>query len=143
MEVIRSESVSKTTIGRLHFSETTANNMRKKGRPNPDQRYFFLVVSLCARLTNGQLVIVASQASEKIIVRVRNTFLFPLSVLVVQARSLFIARNKIDCEICRLPIPVNLKVTTICVGNDRRAARWTPFSITDESESIRTDRTKR
>lgn len=26
-------------MGRLHFSETTANNMRKKGKPNPDQRY--------------------------------------------------------------------------------------------------------
>lgn len=33
------EQVTKVTVGRLHFSETTANNMRKKGKPNPDQRY--------------------------------------------------------------------------------------------------------
>lgn len=32
------EQVTKVTVGRLHFSETTANNMRKKGKPNPDQR---------------------------------------------------------------------------------------------------------
>lgn len=31
--------VTKVTLGRLHFSETTANNMRKKGKPNPEQRY--------------------------------------------------------------------------------------------------------
>jgi len=30
--------ITKVTLGRLHFSETTANNMRKKGRPNPEQR---------------------------------------------------------------------------------------------------------
>lgn len=33
------DQVTKVTLGRLHFSETTANNMRKKGKPNPDQRY--------------------------------------------------------------------------------------------------------
>lgn len=33
------EQVTKVTVGRLHFSETTANNMRKKGKPNPDQRW--------------------------------------------------------------------------------------------------------
>lgn len=32
------DQITKVTIGRLHFSETTTNNMRKKGRPNPDQR---------------------------------------------------------------------------------------------------------
>lgn len=31
--------ITKITLGRLHFSETTANNMRKKGKPNPDQRW--------------------------------------------------------------------------------------------------------
>lgn len=31
--------VTKVTLGLLHFSETTANNMRKEGKPNPDQRY--------------------------------------------------------------------------------------------------------
>ena len=33
------------TVGRLHFAETTTNNMRKKGKPNPAQKYFQLVVS--------------------------------------------------------------------------------------------------
>lgn len=33
------DQVTKVTLGRLHFGETTANNMRKKGKPNPDQRY--------------------------------------------------------------------------------------------------------
>ena len=33
------------TVGRLHFAETTSNNMRKKGKPNPAQKYFQLVVS--------------------------------------------------------------------------------------------------
>ena len=65
------EQTSKTTVGRMHFSETTSNNMRKKGKPNPDQRYFNLVVTLCAHVgdTTYQLV---SQASEKIIVRASN-----------------------------------------------------------------------
>ncbi|RXM36399.1 Myelin regulatory factor [Acipenser ruthenus] len=43
------EQVTKVTVGRLHFSETTSNNMRKKGKPNPDQRYFMLVVALQAQ----------------------------------------------------------------------------------------------
>lgn len=61
----------KRTIGRLHFSETTSNNMRKKGKPNPDQRYFNLVVSLCAHC-NDTTYTIASQASERIIVRASN-----------------------------------------------------------------------
>ena len=32
------ENPFQVTIGRLHFSHTTENNMRKKGRPNPDQK---------------------------------------------------------------------------------------------------------
>ena len=39
----------KASAGRLHFAETTANNMRKKGRPNPAQKYFRLVVSVDKR----------------------------------------------------------------------------------------------
>ncbi|XP_063800737.1 myelin regulatory factor isoform X8 [Pseudophryne corroboree] len=63
------DQVTKVTVGRLHFSETTANNMRKKGKPNPDQRYFLLVVALQAQAQN-QTYLVAAQASERIIVRV-------------------------------------------------------------------------
>jgi hypothetical protein len=64
--------VGKVTIGRLHFSETTTNNMRKKGKPNPDQRYFMLMVSLNAHTGPGpdDKEMLAAHVSEKIIVRV-------------------------------------------------------------------------
>lgn len=81
--------VTKVTVGRLHFSETTSNNMRKKGKPNPEQRYFQvlfekrivcifptvafvfqLVVGLHAHTTHGNFPVI-SHASQKIIVRVR------------------------------------------------------------------------
>ncbi|XP_060696036.1 myelin regulatory factor-like protein [Hemiscyllium ocellatum] len=62
---------TKVTLGRLHFGETTANNMRKKGKPNPDQRYFMLVVGLYATCQN-QNYLLAAHASERIIVRASN-----------------------------------------------------------------------
>lgn len=65
------DNVSKMTVGRLHFSETTSNNMRKKGRPNPDQRYFQLVVALHAHSGENSYMIAAS-VSAKIIVRASN-----------------------------------------------------------------------
>ncbi|XP_060626680.2 myelin regulatory factor isoform X2 [Anolis sagrei] len=65
-----SEQVTKVTVGRLHFSETTANNMRKKGKPNPDQRYFMLVVALQAHAQNQNYTL-AAHISERIIVRQR------------------------------------------------------------------------
>ncbi|XP_072290938.1 myelin regulatory factor isoform X3 [Eucyclogobius newberryi] len=65
------EQVTKVTVGRLHFSETTANNMRKKGKPNPDQRFFMLVVALHAQALS-QSYTVAAQVSERIIVRASN-----------------------------------------------------------------------
>ncbi|KAM6460090.1 myelin regulatory factor isoform 8-T9 [Liasis olivaceus] len=64
------EQVTKVTVGRLHFSETTANNMRKKGKPNPDQRYFMLVVALQAHSQNQNYTL-AAHISERIIVRQR------------------------------------------------------------------------
>ncbi|XP_042901013.2 myelin regulatory factor [Parasteatoda tepidariorum] len=65
------DQVTKMTVGRLHFSETTSNNMRKKGKPNPDQRYFYLVVNLCVA-SGDQNYTVICHASERIIVRASN-----------------------------------------------------------------------
>ncbi|KAG7218918.1 hypothetical protein INR49_019418 [Caranx melampygus] len=63
--------ITKVTLGRLHFSETTANNMRKKGKPNPDQRYFQLVVGLYAAVGEETFLLTAL-VSERIIVRASN-----------------------------------------------------------------------
>lgn len=76
----------KMTVGRLHFSETTTNNMRKKGKPNPDQRYFLLVVSLRAHCADNAYF-VAAQSSEKIIVRASNPGQFEGDDTVVWARG--------------------------------------------------------
>ncbi|XP_060050930.1 myelin regulatory factor-like protein [Erinaceus europaeus] len=65
------DQVTKVTLGRLHFSETTANNMRKKGKPNPDQRYFMLVVGLYAA-SQDQFYLLSAHISERIIVRASN-----------------------------------------------------------------------
>lgn len=73
---LQKRQASKVTVGRLHFSETTSNNMRKKGRPNPEQRYFQLIVGLHAHTHSGHFPII-SHGSEKIIVRVSvNCFFF-------------------------------------------------------------------
>lgn len=71
---MQNRQVSKVTVGRLHFSETTSNNMRKKGRPNPEQRYFQLVVGLHAHTHSGHFPVV-SQGSERIIVRVSDSLI--------------------------------------------------------------------
>ncbi|XP_060135643.1 myelin regulatory factor-like protein isoform X1 [Zootoca vivipara] len=65
------DQVTKVTLARLHFSETTANNMRKKGKPNSDQRYFMLVAGLYA-VSQDQPYLVAAHVSERIIVRASN-----------------------------------------------------------------------
>ncbi|CAH3183656.1 unnamed protein product, partial [Porites evermanni] len=56
-------------IHKFFYSETTANNMRKKGKPNPDQRYFLLVVAVYAHSKNKEYLVCAN-VSERIIVRV-------------------------------------------------------------------------
>ncbi|KAI6200849.1 Myelin regulatory factor [Aphelenchoides besseyi] len=63
--------LTKITVPRLHFSETTMNNHRKNGRPNPDQKYFYLVVKLLAETSKG-MTVVQSYASDKVIVRASN-----------------------------------------------------------------------
>ncbi|KAM6895328.1 myelin regulatory factor-like protein [Xenentodon cancila] len=65
------EKITKVTLGRLHFSETTANNMRKKGKPNPDQRYFQMVVGLYAAV-GEETFLLAALVSGRIIVRASN-----------------------------------------------------------------------
>ena len=44
------QSTLQVTVGRLHFAETTSNNMRKKGKPNPAQKFFQLVVRVLLEL---------------------------------------------------------------------------------------------
>uniref|UniRef100_A0A1A9X4A1 Myelin regulatory factor n=1 Tax=Glossina brevipalpis TaxID=37001 RepID=A0A1A9X4A1_9MUSC len=84
---LQSHIVSKVTVGRLHFSETTNNNMRKKGRPNPEQRYFQLVVALHVHTASGDFPIV-SQGSDKIIVRASNPGQFESDVDLCWQRGL-------------------------------------------------------
>ncbi|KAK7488839.1 hypothetical protein BaRGS_00019974 [Batillaria attramentaria] len=76
------DQVIKLTVGRLHYSETTSNNMRKKGKPNPDQRYFKLVVALQAHSGQNSYLICA-HSSERIIVRASNPGQFDSEVDVM------------------------------------------------------------
>ncbi|KAM7341974.1 uncharacterized protein ACRADG_009559 isoform 3-T9 [Cochliomyia hominivorax] len=84
---LQSHIVSKVTVGRLHFSETTNNNMRKKGRPNPEQRYFQLIVALHVHTASGDFPII-SQCSDKIIVRASNPGQFESDVDLCWQRGL-------------------------------------------------------
>lgn len=61
---------TKQTVPRLHFFETTLNNHRKNGKPNPEQRFFFLIVKIMARLKNNELIVLQAYQSERVIVRV-------------------------------------------------------------------------
>lgn len=57
---------------RLHFSETTNFNQRKNGKPNPDQKYFYLIAALEAITHRDEVYDVIKMASEKVIVRASN-----------------------------------------------------------------------
>lgn len=59
------------TFSRLHFSETTGNNMRKKGKPNPDQRFFVLLIEFHA-VVDDTIATIHCEKSERIIVRASN-----------------------------------------------------------------------
>jgi hypothetical protein len=69
---IHERRVTKVTVPRLHFSETTLNNHRKNGRPNPEQKYFLLVVKLLAYAADGSCSLIQAYQSEKVIVRASN-----------------------------------------------------------------------
>lgn len=69
---IHERRMTKVTVPRLHFSETTMNNQRKNFRPNPDQKYFLLLVRLIAETADGNTALVQAYQSEKVIVRVRT-----------------------------------------------------------------------
>lgn len=60
--------------------------MRKKGKPNPDQRYFQLVVALRAHCGPQQHT-VCSMVSEKIIVRASNPGQFDNDIDTVWMRT--------------------------------------------------------
>ncbi|CAD5214624.1 unnamed protein product [Bursaphelenchus okinawaensis] len=69
--ILEPHKLAKKTVPRLHFSETTLNNHRKSGKPNPDQKYFLLVVKFVAEVDNGY-VMMQGYASDKVIVRASN-----------------------------------------------------------------------
>lgn len=77
----------RATVGRLHFTETTSNNMRKRGKPNPDQRYFALVCTVVAVVDDGSVYPLASLTSDKIIVRASNPGQFETEVSTMWTRS--------------------------------------------------------
>ncbi|KAG7262660.1 hypothetical protein CRUP_012539 [Coryphaenoides rupestris] len=62
---------TKVTVGRAALQRTHGQQHAKKGQPNPDQRYFMLVVALQAQ-SHSQSYTVAAQVSERIIVRASN-----------------------------------------------------------------------
>ncbi|KAH7693476.1 CBR-PQN-47 protein, partial [Aphelenchoides avenae] len=68
---IAPRQLTKVTVPRLHFSETTMNNHRKNGRPNPEQKFFLLIVKLIASTPNGPMLVQAYQ-SDRVIVRASN-----------------------------------------------------------------------
>ncbi|EGD75947.1 hypothetical protein PTSG_00654 [Salpingoeca rosetta] len=64
-------TTQRLSIGRLHFSQPTANNMRRHGGLNPDQRFFALAVNLVA-ICDHDPVPISSMLSDRIVVRGSN-----------------------------------------------------------------------
>lgn len=60
------------TVTRLHFCQPTSNNMRRKGMPNPDQRYFSLIAAIMVKTENGMSYCIASNRTPGLIVRASN-----------------------------------------------------------------------
>uniref|UniRef100_A0AC34Q5D7 NDT80 domain-containing protein n=2 Tax=Panagrolaimus sp. JU765 TaxID=591449 RepID=A0AC34Q5D7_9BILA len=92
---IHERRVTKVTVPRLHFSETTLNNHRKNGRPNPEQKFFLLLVKLIAYAPDGSSSLIQAYQSDKVIVRVSLLLLahfkliFGLTVLILCFFGLF------------------------------------------------------
>uniref|UniRef100_A0A1I8F020 NDT80 domain-containing protein n=1 Tax=Wuchereria bancrofti TaxID=6293 RepID=A0A1I8F020_WUCBA len=78
---IHERRMTKVTVPRLHFSETTMNNQRKNGRPNPDQKYFLLVVRLIACTADGHDAIVQAYQSEKVDTKIALSHLAQIRVV--------------------------------------------------------------
>ncbi|KAG9342661.1 hypothetical protein JZ751_016098 [Albula glossodonta] len=85
----------------LPVNETTANNMRKKGKPNPDQRYFMLGVGLYASVKDESFLLVA-HVSEKIIVRASNPGQFENDSEVLWQRG-----QAADTVVCQGRVGIN------------------------------------
>lgn len=96
-----SRKITKVTLGRLHFSETTANNIRKKGKPNPDQRYFQMVVGLYA-VVKEEAFLLAALGSDRIIVRASNPGQFEMDGDTLWQRGLMS-----DAVVCQGRVGIN------------------------------------
>ncbi|XP_071830692.1 myelin regulatory factor-like isoform X2 [Apostichopus japonicus] len=140
---MRANEITKATVGRLHFSETTSNNMRKKGKPNPDQRYFMLVVGVHAQTDSGNFPIV-SNVSERIIVRASNPGQFESEMDIMWQRgalpdSVFHSGNvgiKTENAEEALTVHGNIRVTGhIMQPSDKRAKE--AFEELDPKEQLR------
>ncbi|XP_066148831.1 myelin regulatory factor-like protein isoform X1 [Euwallacea fornicatus] len=145
VELVNSQ-VTKITVGRLHFSETTSNNMRKKGKPNPEQRYFQLVVGLHAHTSNGNFAVI-SHASQKIIVRASNPGQFESDVELCwqkgQTQDSIFHNGKVGINTDRpdetLVVHGNVKVTgQILHPSDSRAkSNLVELNSADQLENVR------
>eukprot|EP00050_Salpingoeca_kvevrii_P020450 m.98791 g.98791 ORF g.98791 m.98791 type:complete len:577 (-) comp8870_c0_seq1:310-2040(-) len=118
---VSGNEMCRVTIGRLHFSEPTANNMRKKGKANPDQRYFGLVVSLAAK-AGDEYFTIASHLSEKIIVRASNPRQFESDPSPSPARAMW-SRGAIENSVYHLgTVGINVEAPeeALCIAGNIR-----------------------
>eukprot|EP00041_Stephanoeca_diplocostata_P024651 m.631042 g.631042 ORF g.631042 m.631042 type:complete len:523 (-) comp22570_c0_seq1:395-1963(-) len=128
-QITAENSNIKTKVCRLHFTETTANNMRKRGKPNPEQKYFCLVVEVRAKVSEKLSFVVASRISDQIIVRASNPGQFEMQPTVQWSQGM--APNSVfhmgmvginnDCPDEALCLNGNLAMTgTLMQPSDRR-----------------------
>ncbi|KAF2070906.1 hypothetical protein CYY_007772 [Polysphondylium violaceum] len=68
--------IPSVTISRLHFRKATANNARKQKKPNPQQEFFHLVLTITARCQNKDYCIY-SIISDPLIVRTGHPTVSP------------------------------------------------------------------